>query len=196
MIRLRNNLQQMHRRRNDNMILIQTTVIGLRRDGITALGSDGQVTLGNTIVKATAVKIRKLYDNRVLAGFAGSAADGLTLFDKFEQHLKSSEGQLIKAAVDLATEWRQDKILRRLEAFLIVMDKSNGLIISGNGDVIEPDDGILSIGSGSPYALAAARAMLLHSNLPAQDIVREALQIASDICIYTNSRITIYTLEG
>lgn len=173
-----------------------TTVIGLRRNGIVAIGCDGQVTLGNTVVKHSAIKIRRLFDNRVLAGFAGSAADGLSLFEKFEGHLKESDGQLIKAAVDMAKEWRQDKILRRLEAVLIVMDLNNGLLISGNGDILEPDDGILAIGSGGAYALAAARALFKYSELNAKEIIRESLSIASEICIYTNSSITIYSLEA
>jgi ATP-dependent HslUV protease subunit HslV len=172
-----------------------TTIIGVKRDGLVALGGDGQVTFGNnTIIKAGARKIRKLYSGQVLAGFAGSVADSLTLFDRFEQKLDEYRGNLLRAAVELTKEWRLDKYLRRLEAMLIVADKGQILIISGNGEVIEPDDNIAAIGSGGPYALAAARAMLAHTSLDASKIVQSALEIAASICIYTNDCITVEQL--
>uniref|UniRef100_A0A7C3J691 ATP-dependent protease subunit HslV n=1 Tax=candidate division WOR-3 bacterium TaxID=2052148 RepID=A0A7C3J691_UNCW3 len=172
-----------------------TTILGLRKDGITVMGGDGQVTLGDTIVKKGAKKVKRLYDGKVLAGFAGSVADALTLFDKFERYLISSKGDIIRAATDLTKEWRQDKILRQLEAMLVVMDKEHSLIISGKGDVIEPDDGIVSIGSGSAYAYAASRALLRYSNLTAEEIVVNSLKIVSEICIYTNDNLTIEVLK-
>ncbi len=171
-----------------------TTIVSVRRNGMVALGGDGQVTLGNTKVKQDAVKIRRLFDNQILAGFAGSAADGLALLDRFEAKLREFKGNTKKAAVELAKDWRTDRAMRRLEAMLAVADKSNSLLISGTGDVIEPDDGIIGIGSGSPYAIAAARALLKHSSLSAEEITREALLIAGQICIYTNSHITLETL--
>lgn len=172
-----------------------TTIIGIRRDGQVALGGDGQVTFGNnTIIKAEARKIRKLYNDRVLAGFAGSVADSLTLFDKFEQKLEEYRGNLLRAAVEMTKEWRLDKYLRRLEAMLIVADRAQILIISGNGEVIEPDDSIAAVGSGGPYALAAARAMIAHTGLDSYQIVKSSLEIASSICIYTNDHITIEKL--
>lgn len=171
-----------------------TTVVGVRKDGKVSLGSDGQVTVGNTIMKHKAAKVRRLAEGRVLAGFAGSVADALTLFDKFEGKLKEFNGNLLRAAVELGKEWRTDKYLRNLEALLAVCDAERSLVVSGGGEVIEPDDGILAIGSGGPYALAAARAMVLHSSLDAETIVREALNIAGDICIYTNRHITVETL--
>lgn len=171
-----------------------TTVVGVRKDGKVALGSDGQVTVGHTIMKHKAAKVRRLAEGRVLAGFAGSVADALTLFDKFEGKLKEFNGNLLRAAVELGKEWRTDKYLRNLEALLAVCDAERSLVVSGGGEVIEPDDGILAIGSGGPYALAAARAMVLHSGLDAETMVREALNIAGDICIYTNRHITVETL--
>jgi ATP-dependent HslUV protease subunit HslV len=172
-----------------------TTIIGVRRDGQVALGGDGQVTFGNnTIIKAEARKIRKLYDDRVLAGFAGSVADSLALFDRFERKLEEYGGNLLRAAVELTKEWRLDKYLRRLEAMLIVADAAQILIISGNGEVIEPDDNIAAVGSGGPYALAAARAMMAHTGLDAYQIVKSSLEIASSICIYTNDHITVEQL--
>jgi ATP-dependent HslUV protease subunit HslV len=177
----------------DNKIL-NTTVIGLIKDGKAALGSDGQVTFSNTVLKHNTKKVRKIYDNKILAGFAGSTADALTLFEKFEAKLEQYKGNLPRAAVELAKDWRTDRYLRRLEALLAVMDTKNAFIISGNGDVIEPDDGIVAIGSGGSYATAAARMLLKYSNLSAKDIVKESLEVAADICIYTNNHITIEEL--
>ena len=171
-----------------------TTVLGIINGRGAALGADGQITLEDTVLKANAVKIRKLYGNAVLAGFAGATADALTLFEKYEAKLTEYSGNLTRAAVELAKEWRTDKYLRRLEALLIVMDKKQGLIISGTGDVIEPDDGVLAIGSGGPYALAAARALLQNTKLPPKIIVEKSLLITSEICIYTNNKINIETL--
>ena len=171
-----------------------TTVIGvINKDGA-ALGADGQISLDDTIMKATAVKIRRMYNNTVLTGFAGATADALTLFEKFETKLDEYSGNLPRAAVELAKEWRTDKYLRRLEALLIIMNKKQGFIISGNGDVIEPDDGILAIGSGGPYALAAARALMKNTKLSADKIVEKSLQIAAQICIYTNENIVMEKL--
>jgi len=172
-----------------------TTILGLRKNGEVALGGDGQVTLGNTVAKANAVKVRKMHNNKVLAGFAGSSADAFTLFERFDAKLQEYNGQLLKSAVELAKDWRSDKYLRRLEAMLAVADKDKTLIISGTGDIIEPEDGIVSVGSGSPYALAAARGLVSHSDLSAKDVVTESLKIAGDICIYTNQNITVLTLE-
>ena len=172
-------------------ILHGTTIIGIHRNGHLAIGGDGQVTLGNTVVKATALKIRKLYDNKVIAGFAGATADAFSLFDKFEEKLKAHKGNLKKAAVELAKDWRSDRILRRLEAMIITGDANGILLISGVGDVLEPDDGIIAIGSGGQYALSAARALVNHSSLNNHDIVWESLLIAADICIYTNKNIVI-----
>ena len=172
-----------------------TTVIGLIKDGKAVIGSDGQVTLGNTIMKHKTKKVRKLYNDKVLVGFAGATSDAFTLFERFESKLEQYKGNLSRAAVELAKEWRTDKYLRRLEALLAVVDKEKTLIISGTGDVIEPDDGIVTIGSGAPYALAAARMMLKYSNLDAKEIVMEALKQAANICIYTNENITIEELN-
>lgn len=171
-----------------------TTVIGIINKKGAALGADGQVSLDDTIMKATAIKIRKMREDTVLAGFAGATADALTLFEKFEAKLDEFSGNLARAAVELAKEWRTDKYLRRLEALLAVMDRKQGLIISGNGDIIEPDDGILAIGSGGPYALAAARALIQNTTLPPDKIVEKALLITSSICIYTNSNIIVEKL--
>ena len=171
-----------------------TTILAARRDGKVALGGDGQVTVGETVMKANAQKVRLLRGGRILAGFAGSAADALTLFDKFEEKLERYPTNLPRAAVELAKDWRSDRILRRLEALLAVIDKEHGLIISGNGEVIEPDDGILAIGSGGPYALAAARALMKHTPLEAKDVVRRGLEIAAEICIYSNANITVLEL--
>lgn len=176
-------------------MLRSTTILGVRKDGITVMGGDGQVTFGETIVKKGAKKVKRLYDGKVLAGFAGSVADALTLFDKFERYLISAKGDIIKASTDLTKEWRQDKILRQLEAMLVVMDKEHSLIISGKGDIVEPDDGIVSIGSGSSYAYAASRALVRYSNLSAEEIVINSLKIVSDICIYTNDNLTIEVLK-
>jgi ATP-dependent HslUV protease subunit HslV len=167
-----------------------TTIICVRREGRVAMAGDGQVTLNNTVMKHTARKIRRMYDQRILAGFAGSTADAFTLFEKFEAKVQEHRGNLPKAAVALAKDWRTDQILRKLEALLIVADSETTLVLSGAGDVIEPDDGIAAIGSGGSYALAAARALLGHSSLEAREIAEQALRIAADICIYTNDRIT------
>lgn len=171
-----------------------TTVIGLIKNGKAAMGSDGQVTISNTVLKHNTRKVRKIYNNSVLAGFAGSTADALTLFEKFESKLEQYKGNLPRAAVELAKDWRTDRYLRRLEALLAVMNKENAFIISGNGDVIEPDDGIVAIGSGGSFALAAARMLSKYSSLNAYEIVRESLNTAADICIYTNHSITIEEL--
>ena len=172
-----------------------TTVLGLVHEGAVALGGDGQVTFGSTVIKSNANKLRRLADGRVLAGFAGSAADGLQLFERFEAKLEGHGGNLRRAAVELAKDWRTDRILRRLEAQLAVLDDETALLISGSGDVLEPEDGIIAIGSGAPYALAAARALRAHSDLSASQIVAEALEIASQICIYTGGRIQVLELE-
>jgi ATP-dependent HslUV protease subunit HslV len=172
-----------------------TTIVAVRHNGKTAIAGDGQVTFGsNTIMKHNAKKVRRLYHGKVLAGFAGSVADAFTLFGKFEQKLDEYNGNMMRAAVELAKEWRMDRVLRRLEALLIVTDAEHLLIISGNGEVIEPDDGVTAIGSGGPYALAAARALVLHSALEAHQIARQALEIAAAICVYTNSQITVEEL--
>ena len=171
-----------------------TTILAVRHAGGVALGGDGQVTQGGTVVKHDAIKIRKLHEGKVFAGFAGGTADAMTLLDKFEGMLKKSQGNVVKAAVDLAKEWRTDRFLRRLESLLLVTDKEHTLLISGQGDVIEPDDGVAGIGSGGPYAVAAARALVKHSTLRAKEIVREALEIAAKLCIYTNERLHIEEL--
>lgn len=172
-----------------------TTVIGLIRNGVAVIGSDGQVTMGPTIMKHTTRKVRKIFNDRVLVGFAGATSDAFTLFERFEAKLEQYKGNLSRAAVELAKEWRTDKFLRRLEALLAVVDKEKSLIISGTGDVIEPDDGIVAIGSGGPYALTAARMLVKFTELDGEEIVKEALRQAADICIYTNSNITIETLK-
>lgn len=172
-----------------------TTVVCVRRDNKVALGADGQVTIGATVMKEKAIKVRRLADGRVLAGFSGSVADAFTLFERFEGKLKEFHGNLPRAAVELGKQWRTDKYLRNLEALLAVCDREKSLLISGSGEVIEPDDGIIAIGSGGPYALAAARALMNHSQLSASEIVREALMIAAGICIYTNTHLTVETLE-
>ena len=172
-----------------------TTILSVRRDGAVALGGDGQVTLGNVVIKATARKVRRLYGDRVLAGFAGATADAFTLFERFEAKLEKHQGQLQRAAVELAKDWRSDRVLRRLEAMLAVADASTSLLITGSGDVLEPEQGIVAIGSGGAYAQAAARALLEHTNLSAADIVKQALTIAGDLCIYTNQNHVIEVLE-
>lgn len=172
-----------------------TTIVAVRHLGKTAIAGDGQVTFGgNTVMKHNAKKVRRLYHGKVLAGFAGSVADAFTLFGKFETKLEEFNGNLMRSAVELAKDWRTDRVLRKLEALLIVTDADHMLIISGNGEVIEPDDNVTAIGSGGSYALAAARALLKHSNLNAPDIAREALEIASNICVYTNNHITVEEL--
>jgi ATP-dependent HslUV protease subunit HslV len=172
-----------------------TTILSVRRDGAVALGGDGQVTLGNVVIKATAKKIRRLYHDKVLAGFAGATADAFTLFEHFEAKLEKHQGHLTRSAVELAKDWRSDRVLRRLEAMLVVADRSASLLITGTGDVLEPEFGIVAIGSGGPYAQAAARALLDSTQLPAADVVKKALAIAADLCIYTNQNIVIETLE-
>ena len=171
-----------------------TTIVSVRRGHIVALGGDGQVTLGNIVVKASARKVRKLHHDKVLAGFAGAAADAFTLFARFEAKLDEHRGNLARAAVELAKDWRTDRFLRRLEALLVVADKERTLILSGTGDVVEPDEGVAAIGSGGPYAQAAALALLQHSQLGARQIAEEALRIAGRICIYTNDQISIEEL--
>ena len=173
-----------------------TTILSVRRAGMVVLGGDGQVTFGNTVMKANARKVRRLYQENVLAGFAGGTADAFTLFERFEGKLEKHSGNLIRAAVELAKDWRTDRALRRLEALLAVADRSASLIISGNGDVIEPEASLIAIGSGGPYAQAAARALLDNSDLSARDIVEKALAIAADICIYTNPNLTIEELRA
>jgi len=172
-----------------------TTIISARRDGKVALGGDGQVTLGNVVVKASARKVRRLYDNRILAGFAGGTADAFTLFERFEAKLDKHQGNLLRSAVELAKDWRTDRILRRLEAMLAVADRESSLIITGMGDVIEPEFGLIAIGSGGPYAQAAARALLENTQLDAENIVRKSLSIAADLCIYTNQNQVVEVLD-
>lgn len=171
-----------------------TTILAVRCNGKVALGGDGQVTVGETVMKSNAQKVRLLKGGKVLAGFAGAAADAFTLFEKFEEKLERYPGNLPKAAVELAKDWRSDRVLRRLEALLAVTDRDSGFIISGTGDVIEPDDGILAIGSGGSYALAAARALMNATDLPPAEIVRRGLTIAGEICVYTNTNVTILEL--
>jgi ATP-dependent HslUV protease, peptidase subunit HslV len=172
-----------------------TTILAVRKDGRVSLGGDGQVTMGDTVVKGTALKVRKLKDGRILAGFAGSVADAFTLFEKLEEKLDRYPANLTRACVELAKDWRTDRFLRRLDAVLIVADRDRLFMVSGDGNVIEPDDDVVAVGSGGNYALAAARAMKTHSPLSASDIVRAALEIAADICIYTNRQITILELD-
>jgi len=173
-----------------------TTILSVRRDGAVALGGDGQVTLGNVVVKATARKVRRLYHEKVLAGFAGATADAFTLFERFEGKLEKHQGHLTRAAVELAKDWRSDRVLRRLEAMLAVADRSASLIITGTGDVLEPEFGIVAIGSGGSYAQAAARALLENTTLAAAAIVAKSLAIAGDLCIYTNQNHVIETLDA
>ena len=172
-----------------------TTILGVRKDGLVAMGGDGQVSLGETVMKQRARKVRRIYEDTVLAGFAGASADALTLFDKFESRIKQYKGNLTRAVVELAKEWRTDKILRRLEALLVVMDKEYSFVVSGTGEIIEPDDGIVAIGSGGGFALAAARALIKHSDLDARAIVEESLRLAAQICVYTNEEISIEVLQ-
>jgi ATP-dependent HslUV protease subunit HslV len=172
-----------------------TTILGVRRDGRVAMGGDGQVSLGETVMKERACKIRKIHNDTILTGFAGASADALALFEKFEARIQQYKGNLTRAVVELAKEWRTDKILRRLEALLAVMDREHSFIIAGTGEIIEPDDGIVAVGSGGGYGLAAARALLRHSDLDARAVVEESLKIASHICVYTNENITIEVLE-
>ena len=172
-----------------------TTILCVRKDGHVAMAGDGQVTVGETVLKAHAQKVRTLKGGKALAGFAGGAADALTLFEKFEEKMERYPGNLARAAVELAKDWRSDRVLRRLEAQLAVADRDTGLLVTGNGDVIEPDDGILAIGSGGSYALAAARALVAHTRLSAREIVEQSLGIAADICIFSNRNLNVVELE-
>jgi ATP-dependent HslUV protease subunit HslV len=172
-----------------------TTIVSARRGSRVALGGDGQVTFGNVVLKASARKVRRLYGDKILAGFAGGTADAFTLFERFEAKLEKHQGNLLRSAVELAKDWRTDRMLRRLEAMLVVCDAQSSLIISGNGDVLEPEQGLVAIGSGGSYAQAAARALLENTSLPQEDIVKKALTIAGDMCIYTNQQHTIEILE-
>jgi len=171
-----------------------TTIICVRRDGKVALAGDGQVTLGDTVIKQGARKIRRLYNNKILSGFAGSSADSFALFSRFESKLEQFHGNLSRAAVELAKDWRTDRMLRHLEAVMVVADEKNSFLIAGNGDLIEPDDGLIAIGSGGPYALAAARALMKFTDLGARQIAEEAMQIAGKICIFTNDNVTVEEL--
>lgn len=173
-----------------------TTILSVRRDGVVVVGGDGQVSQGDTVMKGNARKVRRLYRDKVLAGFAGGTADAFTLFERFEGKLEKHQGHLVRSAVELAKDWRTDRMLRRLEALLIVADASDSLIITGNGDVIEPEDGVMSIGSGGNFAKSAAVALLRHSSLSAREIVENSLAIAADICVYTNHNLTIEQLPG
>src|SRR5689334_3440726 len=168
-----------------------TTILAVRRNGQVALGGDGQVTVGQTVMKSNAQKVRTLHGGKLLAGFAGAAADAFTLFEKFEEKLERYPGNLQRAAVELAKDWRSDRVLRRLEALLAVTDREHGYVISGSGELIEPDDGVLAIGSGGSYALASARALVENTDLPAREIVQKGLEIAAEICVYTNANITV-----
>jgi len=168
-----------------------TTILSVRRGDNVAIGGDGQVTLGNTVVKHKANKIRKLYDDKVIVGFAGSAADSFALLERFSAKLEQYQGNVLKGALELAKDWRTDKVLRRLESLLAVVDKKYSLLVSGTGDVIEPDDGIIGIGSGGPYAIAAAKSLMMHTDLPVRKVVEEALKISAEICIYTNDNIHV-----
>ena len=172
-----------------------TTILSVRRGNSVALGGDGQVTLGNIVVKATARKVRRIHHDKILAGFAGGTADAFTLFERFEAKLEKHQGNLLRSAVELAKDWRSDRILRRLEAMLAVADHESSLIITGNGDVLEPEYGLVAIGSGGPYAQSAARALLDYTDLPPAEIVKKALTIAADLCIYTNQNHVIEVLE-
>ncbi len=172
-----------------------TTILSVRRGAQVALGGDGQVTLGNIVIKASARKVRRLYHDKILAGFAGGTADAFTLFERFEAKLEKHQGHLLRAAVELAKDWRTDRILRRLEAMLAVADHSSSIILTGNGDVLEPEDGLLAIGSGGPYAQSAARALLDHTELSPVEIVQKSLAIAADLCIYTNQNHIVEVLE-
>ena len=172
-----------------------TTILSVRRGNSVVIGGDGQATQGSTVMKSNVRKVRRIYKDKVIAGFAGGTADAFTLFERFESKLEMHQGHLVRAAVELAKDWRTDKFLRRLEALLAVADSKSSLIITGNGDVIEPEEGIMAIGSGGPYAQAAARALLANTQLSAMDIVKKSLNIAGDICIYTNHNLTLEELE-
>ena len=173
-----------------------TTIVSYRRNGQVVIGGDGQVSLGNTIMKGNARKVRRLYNDQVIAGFAGGTADAFTLFERFEAKLEKHQGNLTRSALELAKDWRTDRMMRRLEALLAVADNETSLIITGNGDVIEPEDGLMAIGSGGPFAQSAATALFQNTDLSARDIVEKSLNIAADICIYTNHNLTIETLES
>ena len=173
-----------------------TTIVSVRRHGKVVIGGDGQVSLGNIVMKGNARKVRRLYKDQVIAGFAGGTADAFTLFERFEAQLEKHQGNLVRAAVELAKDWRTDRALRKLEALLAVANKDASLIITGNGDVIEPEEGLIAIGSGGPYAQSAARALLMHTELSAREIVDTSLNIAGDICIYTNRNLTIEELDA
>ena len=176
------------------MKIRSTTILSVRRDGKVVVAGDGQVSLGNTVMKANAKKVRRMHDGKVVAGFAGSAADGIALFERLEAKLKEANGNLTRAAVELAKEWRSDRVLRRLEALIIVADADKTFLLTGTGDVIEPEGGVVAIGSGGPYALAAARAMMETTQLSARELAERALKIAGDICIYTNTNVTVEEL--
>lgn len=186
----------MHSERHHVESLHGTTILGVRRGGAVALAGDGQVSLGNTVLKGNARKVRRLYNGQVLAGFAGATADAFTLFERFEAQLEKHQGKLSRAAVELAKEWRSDRVLRRLEALLVVADRDALLTLSGNGDVIEPEHDFMAVGSGGPYAQAAARALLQQTELPAHEVAEQALRIASEICVFTNDSITLERLDG
>ncbi|MCP4411711.1 MAG: ATP-dependent protease subunit HslV [Gammaproteobacteria bacterium] len=173
-----------------------TTILSVRRNGKVVIGGDGQVTQGNTVMKGNARKVRRLFHDKVIAGFAGGTADAFTLFERFERKLEVHQGKLMRAAVELAKDWRTDKMLRRLEALLVVADKADSLIITGNGDVIEPPEGLMAIGSGGPFAQASALALMENTDFSAKEIVEKSLNIAADICIYTNQNLTIEELES
>jgi ATP-dependent HslUV protease subunit HslV len=173
-----------------------TTIVSVRRNGMVVIGGDGQVTMGHTVMKSNARKVRRLYNNRVIAGFAGGTADAFTLFERFEAKLETHQGNLLRAAVELAKDWRTDRMLRRLEALLAVADAKTSLIITGNGDVIEPENNLIAIGSGGPYAKSAAQALIENTDLDARTIVEKSLGIAASVCIYTNENYTIETLEA
>ncbi len=173
-----------------------TTILSYRRNGQVVIGGDGQVSLGNTVMKGNARKVRRLYNDKVIAGFAGGTADAFTLFERFEAKLEKHQGNLTRSALELAKDWRTDRMMRRLEALLAVADKEQSFIITGNGDVIEPEDGLMAIGSGGPFAQSAATALIQNTDLSARDIVEKGLNIAADICIYTNHNLTIETLEN
>jgi ATP-dependent HslUV protease subunit HslV len=186
----------MSREEPDLQPLHGTTILSVRRNGLVVIGGDGQVTMGNTVMKANARKVRRLYKDQVIAGFAGGTADAFTLFERFEGKLEKHQGHLVRSAVELAKDWRTDRILRRLEALLAVADKTASLVITGQGDVIEPEGGLIAIGSGGPYAQAAALALMENTELDARAIAERALNIAADICIYTNRNLTIEELQG
>jgi ATP-dependent HslUV protease subunit HslV len=178
----------------DDMVIRATTVICVRRDGQVAMAGDGQVTVGNTVMKHGAAKVRRLYHDKILSGFAGSAADAFALYARFEAKLEEFRGNMERAVVELAKDWRMDKYLRQLQAMLIVANAERAYLISGTGDLIQPDDGILAIGSGGPFALSAARALMKHTQLTAAQIAEESMRVAAEVCVYTNDRITVETL--